>query len=324
MSTIISAITSVITALSTLLVSIFGYAVDLTDTTKNYRERVAGLSVYENAIETALPQTVIYDVISEHFNSPLPEGKTEKKAVIIGFDGGRADSLDVASLSNGGSKLLLENGGKAYIGYAGGVNYPEKNRQDTSTAPGWCSILTGEWADVTGIYENGVNKSNDCLTLLTTLVQSGKADSSMFQTSWGGHFVNDNSTYRLEKEYCEENNLNVTFTCNSDDAGTHSGMMLAVSQQDCPDFIFGIYEYMDHCGHGSGFSANNPKYKQAYLDDETAAYELINAIQSRGTYAQEDWLIVIASDHGGKGLTHGGRSIQERMTFIVCNKEINL
>jgi hypothetical protein len=81
---------------------------------------------------------------------------------------------------------------------------------------------------------------------------------------------------------------------------------------------------MDDCGHGSGFSANNPKYKQAYLDDETAAYELINAIQSRETYAQEDWLIVIASDHGGKGLTHGGRSIQERMTFIVCNKEINL
>ncbi len=126
MSTIISAITSVITALSTLLVSIFGYAADITDTTKNYRERVAGLSVYENAIETALPQTVIYDVISEHFNSPLPEGKTEKKAVIIGFDGGRADSLDVASLSNGGSKLLLKNGGKAYIGYAGGVNYPKR------------------------------------------------------------------------------------------------------------------------------------------------------------------------------------------------------
>ena len=49
--------------------------------------------------------------------------------------------------------------------------------------------------------------------------------------------------------------------------------------------------------------------------------EAINAIKARSTYAQEDWLIIITSDHGGIETNHGNESIQERMTFVVMNKE---
>ena len=48
---------------------------------------------YENTIETAYPQTDVYDIVANHFKSELPEGKTEKKVVIIGYDGCRADIL---------------------------------------------------------------------------------------------------------------------------------------------------------------------------------------------------------------------------------------
>ena len=50
-------------------------------------------------------------------------------------------------------------------------------------------------------------------------------------------------------------------------------------------------------------------------------YDTIKAIEGRDTYETEDWLIIITSDHGGIGTDHGGNSIQERMTFIVSNKE---
>lgn len=317
-------LTAAITALSTLLVSIFGYGADLTDTAKHFQSRVKNLQVYENTIETALPQIIVYDLVSEHFDAPLPDGKTEKKAIIIGFDGGRADVLDISSLEVGGSKLLLEQGGKAYLAYTGGVNFPKINRQFTSTAPGWCSILTGKWANEHGIINNGMTKAVEPLTLLTSLVESGKADSTMFQVSWRGHFVNDDSTYKLEKQYCEEKGLNVVFNCNPDDEGTHASLMAAVAEADCPDFIMGIFEHLDKAGHSTGFSVNNPKYRKGYAESERAAYELICAIQARETYAQEDWLIVITSDHGGISTMHGGPSIQERMIFIVTNKEIAL
>lgn len=322
MSSLVSLVTAAITLISTFLVSIFGYGVDIADTTKAYRERVAGLTFYENTIETALPQTIVYDMVAEHFDSPLPDGKTEKKAIIIGFDGGRADALDAFSVENGGSKMLLESGGKAYIAYAGGANFPLPIIQATSTAPGWCSILTGKWGLETGIINNGITKAVEPKTLLTTLVEDGKADQTMFQVSWGGHFTSDNSTYKLEKAYCEENSLNVVFGKNPDDPGTHASMLAAVTEPDCPDFIMGIYEHMDAAGHGTGYTVNNPDYQQAYIDSETCAGELIAAIESRPTYEQEDWLIVITSDHGGKWSGHGTLYIQERMIFIVTNKEI--
>ena len=53
---LLALLTAAITALSTLLVSIFGYGADLTDTAKNFQSRVKNLQVYENTIETALPQ----------------------------------------------------------------------------------------------------------------------------------------------------------------------------------------------------------------------------------------------------------------------------
>lgn len=53
------------------------------------------------------------------------------------------------------------------------------------------------------------------------------------------------------------------------------------------------------------------------------ALDILNAIESRPTYAQEDWLIVITTDHGGIGTSHGGQTLEERNTWVVCNKAID-
>lgn len=88
----------------------------------------------ENTIETALPQTDLYDVIKNHFSSELPEDKTEKKAIIIGFDGCRADILNFAKDENSIINALLSDGASINLTYCGGVNYPEENTQDTAKA----------------------------------------------------------------------------------------------------------------------------------------------------------------------------------------------
>ena len=292
------------------------YHKDKNDTEELFRQNVSSVD-YENTIETAYPQTDLYDIIKDHFEADLPEGKTEKKVVIIGYDGCRADILNIRQKENSAINAVLDEGGTINLTYCGGVNYPEVNTQDTSTAPGWCSILTGKWADDHGITGNSIVKSLDYLTLLTTLVEDGKADDSAFYVSWNGHFVGDDSTYKAEKAYCEEKGLDVIFSHADDDNGTQANTLKDVMSADCSDFIFTIYEHTDHEGHSTGFSINNPDYQQAIADSEKDAKSIIDAIEARATYKKEDWLIIITSDHGGYNTGHGAMTIQERMTFIV-------
>lgn len=303
-----------------MIPALFGlYGNDADDTEAAYLEKVAQVA-YENTIETAIPQVDIYDMISDHFNSPLPEGKTEKKAIVIGYDGCRADALTLVENNFSGINKMLSDGASLNYVYCGGVNYPAVNTQDTSTAPGWCSLLTGEWADKTGITGNGITKSLEYKTLMTSLTESGVIDSASFITSWDGHFETDDGTYNLEKQYCEENNINVSFNYCLEDTASARTAINDINQADCSDFIFAIYEGTDHAGHSFGFSTNNPIYQAGFRLNDVLAYRTLNAIESRETYESEDWLIIITSDHGGFETGHGGPTIQERMVFIVTNK----
>ena len=311
--------TKILTAILIIPALLGIYSEDAKDTEEAYRETIASIA-YENTLETAIPQTDLYKMIEDHFAAALPEGKTEKKAIIIGYDGCRADALTLAEGNDSGIRKMLDNGASLNITYCGGVNYPATNTQDTSTAPGWCSILTGQWADKTGITGNGITKSMEYKTLLTSLTESKVIDSAAFITSWDGHFATDSATYNLEKAYCEENGLDVSFNLCDSDTNSANTAIKNIKKDDCADFIFAIYEGTDHAGHGFGFSTNNPIYDVGFRINDVLAYRTLNAIEARDTYETEDWLIIITSDHGGFKTGHGGPSIQERMTFIVTNK----
>ena len=309
-----------VTLIFTVAAPKWEYAKDSGDTEELFRQNVASVG-FENTIETAIPQTELYNMIKNHFESPLADGKTEKKAIIIGYDGCRADVLTEMQSENSAISALLDDGASINLAYCGGVNYTAENTQDTSTAPGWCSILTGVWADKHGITANSITKSLEYKTLLTTLVEDGTIDNSTFITRWKGHFDKKNATYNDEKVYCEENNLNVSFNRCENDEASKEYTLNEIGKKDCADFIFVIYEPTDSTGHNLGFTINNPKYKESFKTADLYGMETLNAIKQRATYETEDWLIIVTSDHGGFGTGHGDASIQERMTFIVSNKE---
>ncbi len=206
----IIAVVVVLVIAAIITFSIIGYMFDGKDTEALFREHVSSVG-YKNTIETAFPQTDIYDMVRRHFGAELPDGKVEKKAIIIGYDGCRADILNERQQENSAISAMLNDGASINLFYCGGVNYPEKNTQDTSTAPGWCSILTGQWATVHGITGNNIVKSTETKTLMTSLTEEKIIDGAAFVTKWGGHFTNKKATYSEEKRYCEEKELNVDF-----------------------------------------------------------------------------------------------------------------
>ena len=288
-----------------------------------FEEAIEQLPVLANKWQEALPQTEIYNLIKNHFDSPLPEGKTEKKAIVIGYDGCRVDTFRLLpNAKRSAINHLVEQGGQAVFSYCGGVMYPEENIQATSTAPGWCSMLIGQWANEIGVNNNGQPKPVEPKTLLISLVEDGKADSSAFYVSWDGHFSKKDATYINEKNYIKENGLNSRYVRALFDAGTKRNIIADIKQKDCSDFIFLTLEYTDHQGHNTGFGPQNFKYISAFRDAEDAGMDIIEAIEGRATYDTEDWLILITTDHGGTGGGHGGPSFEERMTFIVSNQTI--
>ena len=288
----------------------------VSDTVKNYQKRIDTIDIYENTLETALPQTQVYTLIDEHLRAPLPAGKTAKKVLVLGWDGCRADTMTMADTRTA-VDMLLADGGKAYIAYCGGVNYPAPITQDTSTAPGWTTMFTGQWADVHGITGNGEQTATDSRTLLTTAIEDGLIRSSAFCFSWDGHL----GTYANEIEYDKAHDLNVQwqFAENGDD-GTFVNALADVQAPDGPDFIFTIFEYCDSLGHANGFWNDNPRYQEAFRLSNEKGAALIEAVKARETYETEDWLILITSDHGGYARGHGGETLMERMMFIVANK----
>lgn len=68
---------------------------------------------------------------------------------------------------------------------------------------------------------------------------------------------------------------------------------------------------------------DNYKYIKGFRDEDAMAYELLHAIYSRPSFQREDWLIAITTDHGGIETWHGGQTLEERSTWIVCNKPID-
>ena len=281
------------------------------------------LDMMENTWQTALPQTAIYDIVKAHFAAPLPEGKTTKKAIVIGYDGCRVDTFRLLKTSKRSAiNLLLNDGGHAVFCYAGGSNYPHALRQATSTAPGWCSMLTGVLSDEHHITDNNQAKEVEPKTLALSLPEDGTVQKSAFYTTWTGFFVEPDSTYVNERKYIRENGIHAKYLCGLVDPLTRLLTLADLKSKHCSDFIFSILDYPDHAGHAYGFTLQEPLYADGFRSADGSAAAFVEAIRNRKTYDSEDWLILISTDHGGLDGGHGGPSIDERITFIVSNKEI--
>jgi arylsulfatase A-like enzyme len=47
--------------------------------------------------------------------------------------------------------------------------------------------------------------------------------------------------------------------------------------------------------------------------------ELVRAMRARPNFAEEDWLVLITTDHGGRGNGHGGDSEAERNIWLIAH-----
>ena len=86
-----------------------------------------------------------------------------------------------------------------------------------------------------------------------------------------------------------------------------------------PHAMFLHFDDVDLAGHSYGFSPNVPAYIDAIETVDTHVAEVLSALTSRPNYAEENWLILTSTDHGGIGYGHGGESIDEQIIFFSAS-----
>ena len=83
--------------------------------------------------------------------------------------------------------------------------------------------------------------------------------------------------------------------------------------------LFVHFDDVDHAGHGSGFGPNNSNYISAIETVDAAIGELVVALKNRPNYNKEDWMVIVSTDHGGIGTSHGGDTEEERTIFMIVS-----
>ena len=90
---------------------------------------------------------------------------------------------------------------------------------------------------------------------------------------------------------------------------------------ETPDVLFYYIGQVDEAGHAHGFHPSVPEYTAAIHQADQHVGQVLAALEARPTRDQEDWLIAVSSDHGGKGTGHSqGHDVPEiRNSFLILN-----
>jgi len=88
-------------------------------------------------------------------------------------------------------------------------------------------------------------------------------------------------------------------------------------QNDNPDVLFVDFDDVDHAGHSYGFSSSVSQYVNSIQLTDTYVGEILTAMKNRSNYSNEDWLVVVTTDHGATDTSHGGGNLSERDIFSI-------
>jgi predicted AlkP superfamily pyrophosphatase or phosphodiesterase len=232
-----------------------------------------------------------------------------KKVLLIGLDGIRVDILAEIPTPNI-DRLAAD----------GLFSNRARTNVRTVSGPGWSSMLIGARTDKHLVDGNDFT-GNDYATypdFLTRLEQVDPSFNTFAVVDWmplgttasGGPLLSDTIDELLvfdggELGYGPADSLSV-------DAAVER---LAIQDLDAAFVYIGD---PDEVSHATGTFA--PEYNTAIEVADRLVGRLVAAVEGRATYADEDWLILMSTDHGRDDEGgHGGDSDNERTIFFLAH-----
>ena len=214
---------------------------------------------------------------------PAAAAEPEPRVLIIGIDGLRAPALGAADTPN--LDALIAEGCYTDQARTGVV---------TVSGPGWSSFLCGVWMDRHGVRDNTFKgaRYDEYPHFFKRLHEARPGVFTAHIADWlpideqilGS---NTDSDFRFVHDYSD----------NGDERMVDAAVDALTNYN--PDATFVYFADVDVAGHENGFHRTVPAYLAEIHEVDAQVGRVLDAMRARATYADEDWLVIVSTDHGG-------------------------
>ncbi|WP_079243622.1 LamG-like jellyroll fold domain-containing protein [Chryseobacterium indologenes] len=221
-------------------------------------------------------------------------GAQTKKVLFIGIDGCRADVMMSTPTPN--IQNLISQSIYSIDGLCAATTW---------SGNGWSTMLTGVWHTKHNVQDNNFTSPNyvNYPDFLTRAETYNPALRTISLAHWSP--IND----KIIQTADVKTNL-------ATDLAVKNAAVTAL-QNDNPDILFVDFDDVDHAGHSYGFSSTVSQYVNSIKTTDSYIGEIVTAMKNRPSYNNEDWLVVLTTDHGAIESSHGGGNLTERNIFTV-------
>ncbi|MER7759543.1 alkaline phosphatase family protein [Streptomyces sp. NPDC097619] len=236
---------------------------------------------------------------------------TTPKVLVIGLDGAVLDRVKAAQAPH--LKGIMSRGLTAKS------NLYANPMAATSSGPGWSTIATGVWPDKHGVKDNSFTGKNytaypDFLTRIENAVPS-------LDTYAAADWEPITSTDQNGPIFSAKVDKRLSLKGDRDGYRTEDPKVAAAAATELrgadPDATFVYLGEIDAAGHSYG--ASSAQYLETVARVDALVGQLLTAVRERPNYGQEDWRILVTTDHGHTATGgHGGSTLAERGTFVLA------
>lgn len=256
----------------------------------------------------------------------------EKKAVYIIIDGVPADMverLDLPAIREISSRGAY---GRSYVGGTVG----RYDQTPTISAVGYTDLLTSTWVNKHNVPGNSNLEPNyNYWTIFRIAKEQGRPVTTGLFSSWI-----DNRTVLIGEGKPETGNLKIDYVRDGyelDEAAfphkAHDLHILDIDEhvskeaakcikENAPDLSWVYLWYTDDAGHTFG---NGETFDESVRLADRQIGRVWEAVKYREAHFNEEWMIVVTTDHGRDfmGYGHGNQTERERTTWVATNQKVN-
>ncbi len=214
------------------------------------------------------------------------------KVLIIGIDGTMTSALAVARTPN--LDALKAKG--CYSTRV--VSHPV-----THSAAAWSSLFTGVWGDKHRVNDPGNSFAGNQFATYPSFYKRIEAANSNLNTL---------AFARWAPMLTAVPDADVKLSFDSDAAVTTETCRRLTNSN--PDVFWMLLLDVDSAGHASGWGPTVSNYVRAIEIADANVGQIIGALTNRVTYANEDWMVIVTTDHGEHDHPDPERS---RITWVI-------
>ena len=243
--------------------------------------------------------------------SPASSPEPVPKVLVVAIDGVRPDALAAANTPTLDALIA----GGSYSDTAHGEDL-------TFSAPNWSTILHGVHRDKHQSLDNEYPETNlDSWPDFFAYLERHNPDWNTYRVmTWKEAHEGQptGADVAIFRDYQEQGDELASEDIAQLLAGTHP------EYADDPDAIFIFYSDTDEAGHEFGFHPDASEYLAAIEKVDGQLGRIMAALSERSTHDEEDWLVIVTSDHGGnmEGAHSGGTPEKRTIPFIVSGPSV--